>query len=199
MRKTLDPFKIIVLVFIIGVMAGMLIGGLCASNEVPEDVFFSVIGITKQICIGLAVLIVDLLCICALLIPVIDKHIDETGEATIGVIEDVTIHPHPNQPDDDEWLKKVRFSCTVSYKSDSKEYKKVFSPTALTSKRELYPVNIDKGNDIQIKYCKKLPSLSIIDIDVLKTELKNEQDKLKILYIIIPVIATALYIISIVK
>ena len=149
-------------------------------------------------CIGSMVLLVDLLCVCALHRPAFHKHIDETGETATGIIEDITIIPLPNQLDTDDWVKKVRYSFTVSYEAGSKKYMKKFSPTLQTSKREIYPLDVDKGNYIGIKYCKRLPGLSIIDVDALKAGMKTERERTRIFFIAVPVIITMLYIVSVI-
>ena len=195
--KKSDPFKFVVIFIAAGALVGVLTGVFCVAGDIPEEAFFAVINASLKICIGLMVLIVDLLCVWALLRPFIYNHIDRTGGTTYGKIEDVTVFPYPNQPDVDEWLKKVRYSCTVTYTAGGKTYKKEFSPSALISKRELYPLEFEKGNDVRIKYSKSHPSMSMLDIDVLKSGMKNERKRSRIIFALFAVVITIIYIVTV--
>ena len=96
-----------------------------------------------------------MLCIWGLFKPKLDRYIDKNGESVVGVIEDVREIPRPDQLNADEWTKKVRYACVISYKAGNREYKKEFPPTHLTSKKELYPFSLEVGNEISIKHLKK--------------------------------------------
>ena len=197
-KKALNSSKIIMLFIITGVIVGVLIGGFCVVTNTSEETFLTVTSTIIKVCIGLFVLTINILCLCALLRPVFINRIDERGKTTTGVIEDVVVLAHPNQLYVDEWMKKVRYSCTISYEADAKKYLKAFSTTALTSKRELFPLNISKGNNVPIKYCRRFPGMSIIDVDILKRSLKSEQKRYRVFFMIIPIVVTTFYIVSIV-
>ena len=196
MRK--NPIKIILIWIIIGIFIGTLIGIIGMSGHIPKDKFLSVTGMIVRLCLGAIVLLVDSLCIWALLRPTIIKYIDGNGKKIIGKIENITVIPHPNQLGEDKWIQKARFAFIVSYEVDSKKYCKEYAPTCLTSKKELYPQIIEIGEDIPIKYYKKAPQFSLIDINLLKTRLKNEQNNARVYFIMIPIIITFLYVIAII-
>lgn len=128
----------------------------------------------------------------------ISKYIDEHGTSTTGVIENVVTLTRPDQLRLDEWIKLSRYSITVSYEVNQKKYTKEFPPTILTSKRELYPHSIEKGDSIDLKYLKKNPNLSIVDIEVLKKETTSESENARIHLIMIPLIITVMFIIGVI-
>ena len=193
-----NPVKIILIWIITGVLIGTLIGIIGVIGHIPKDKFLSFTGMIIRLCLGAIVLLIDSLCIWALLRPTIIKHIDRNGEKIIGKIENITVIPHPDHLGEDNWIQKARFAFIVSYEVDSKKYCKEYSPTCLTSKKELYPQIIEIGEDIPIKYYKKAPQFSLIDINLLKNRLRNEQNNARIHFIMIPIILTSLYVIAII-
>ena len=193
-----NPIKIILMWIIIGILIGSLIGITGASGLIPNENYLSITSIVIELCVGAIVFLVDIFCIWALLRPTIIDYIDRNGESAIGKIKDIAVITHPNQLGEDDWVQKVRYSLTVSYKVCSKEYRKEYPPTCLTSKQELYPQIIEIGENIPIKYYKKAPQFSLIDINLLKNRLRNEQNNARVYFIMIPIILTFLYAIAII-
>ena len=193
-----NAFKMIVRFIIAGAVIGSVIGVVGLAGIIPGDKLETVTEITIKICIGLIVLIIDLLFAVGLCQPLIRRYIDRHGEQTNGVIEYINEIPRPDQLGLDEWVRKVRYSLTVKYYADSKEYSKEFPPTHLTSKRELYPLSFEEGKEISVKYLKIFPMLSILDLDVLKDAWNTENRNARIHLIMIPLIITAMYVNAIV-
>lgn len=192
------PIISIILWIIGGMIIGSFIGLLGYYRVLPENVYDTLSNFTIRLCIGLIVLIVDLLCAWGLIRPIINKYIDNHGESTTGCIDNVVSLTKPDQLQLDDWIKQSRYSFTVSYEVNNKKYTKEFPPTILTSKRELYPHNIDQGNSIEIKYLKNNPKLSIINIDMLKKGAFSEAENSRIHLIFIPLITTVTYIIGLI-
>jgi hypothetical protein len=80
----------------------------------------------------------------------------------------------------------------------SKKYRKEYSPTSLTSKRELYPQTIEVGAEIPIKYYKNAPFFSLIDVELIKEGIRKEQKNSKINFIMLPIIITMVYVIALI-
>ncbi|MCR5599166.1 MAG: hypothetical protein K6G33_00265 [Ruminococcus sp.] len=196
--KEKNSLKLMVLCILAGAFIGSLIGALGLSGVISGDKMMNVMSLTLKVCVSLIVLIIDLLFILGLCQPFLLKYIYNNGETTVGVIEYVREIPRPDQLFVDEWIIKVRYSCTIRYKANNKEYSKEFPPTHLTSKREMYPLTLDKNNEIPIRYLKRLPTLSAIDVDKIRTGRQNEAKNDKIYLIMIPSILTAVYITTII-
>ena len=194
MNKNKTPFKTIVISIIIGAVIGSLIGVLGVSGIIPKTFFESVTSMIIKLGIGLIILIIDLLFSLALLKPFLDRYIEKNGISTDGIIEDVQEIPYPDQLSADEWVRKVRYACIISYNVGTDLYKKEFPPTFLTSKRELYPFSFETGNKICIKYLKKFPSFALIDVEQIKTGQKKEHHDDLIHLIMLPLIITITYI-----
>lgn len=192
------PIISILIWIVAGIFVGSFIGALGYYRILPKSVYDPLSSITVKVCIGLIVLIVDLLCACGIIRPMISKYIDEHGTSTTGVIKNVVTLTRPDQLRLDEWIKLSRYSITVSYEVNQKKYTKEFPPTILTSKRELYPHSIEKGDSIDLKYLKKNPNLSIVDIEVLKKETTSESENARIHLIMIPLIITVMFIIGVI-
>lgn len=180
-----------------GILIGTLIGAAGASGLISKEHFLSVSGMIMKLCFGAIVLLIDSLCIWALLRSTITNYIDKNGKKVIGKIENITVIPRPDQIGVDNWTQKARFAFIISYEAGSKKYNKEYSPTCLTSRQELYPQIIEVGKDIPIKYDKRVPYFSLIDVNVLKTGLNNEQKKARVYFVAIPIIITLIYIIAI--
>lgn len=193
-----NPFKSIILCIIGGITLGTLIGVLGSFKVISQECFNAVSTITIWICLGLIVLIIDLFCLHGLLRPLLNQYIDRKGVLGAGIIENVTKIPHPNHIGMDSWVQEVRYSITISYIVNMKKYKKEFPPTILISKRELYPQTIEERNEVHIKYIKNIPSLSIIDVDILKCGAKDEQNEVRIWISIISIMITLAYVIAII-
>lgn len=191
-------FKKIIIGIGTGAVIGSLIGAMGYYGIIPREFRESVTYTTIQICIGLIVAIVDLLCIWGLVKQILDRYIDRHGESATGIIESLRELPHPDHFDDDEWIRPSRFACVVSYNTDKGKITKEYPPTPLTSKRELYPFAFKEDCDIPIKYLKKHPKLSIIDNDKLKAAYQIEHKKDIIHLVMIPTVITALYIFALV-
>ena len=189
----------IVRFIIAGAVIGSLIGVMGLVGIIPGNELETVTEITIKICIGLIVLIIDLLFAFGLCQPLIRRFIDRHGEQTNGIIKYMNEIPRPDQLGLDEWVRKVRYSLTVKYYADSKEYSKEFPPTHLTSKRELYPISFEEGKEIPVKYLKLFPALSILDLDILKNAWNIENRNARIHLMMIPLIITVVCIIVIVK
>lgn len=192
------PIISIMLWIIGGMIIGSFIGALGYYRVLPENVYNTLSSFTIRLCIGLIVLIVDLLCAWGLIRPIVNKYIDNHGESTTGYIDNVVTLTKPDQLQADDWIKQSRYSFTISYEVNQKKYTKEFPPTILTSKRELYPHNIDQGNSIELKYLKSNPKLSIINLDVLKKGAAFESENVRIHLIFIPLIITVIYIIGLI-
>ena len=190
-------FKITVIWIISGMLIGSLIGVLGLSGLIPTDHFLSVTGWIIRLCFGAIVLLIDCLCIWALVRPIVLRYIDRHGIPTIGKIEDVTVIPRPDQLGKDAWVQKVRFVFHVSYQVDARTYRKEYAPTCLTSRQALYPQTVVIGEDIPLRYHPKKPDFSLIDIPVIKDGLETEQKKARPYLTAIPVVITMIYIIAI--
>lgn len=191
-------FKMIVKFIIAGAIIGSVIGVMGLVGIIPGDRLETVTEITIKICIGLIVLIIDLLFALGLCQPLIRRYIDKNGKQTNGLIEYVNELPRPDQFGLDKWIRKVRYSLTVKYCADSKEYSKEFPPTHLTSMRELFPLSFEEGKEIPVKFLKRFPMLSILDLDILKDARNTENRNARIHLIMIPLIITTMYIIAII-
>lgn len=161
---------------------------------IPERLREAVSGGIIKLCLGLIVLIVDLLCILGLIQPYLSRRIDINGEKTASVIQSVDALPLPTQINESELTQKARFSITASYRVGGKDYKKQFPPTVLTNRRELYPVLLEEGESLPIKYSKKHPRFAIIDIEPIKSGAVRETETARIHLILIPLIITAAYL-----
>lgn len=193
-----NHIKKIIIGITIGIIIGSIIGALGFYGIIPREFRESATYTTIKLCIGLIVLIVDLFCVWGIIKPITDKHIDKNGESEMGIIESVRTIPHPKHLSEDEWSRPSRLACVVSYNTDKGKITKEFPPTPLTSERELYPFSFEEGNEIPIKYLKKHPKLSIINNDKLKAAYKVEHSNDVIHLVIIPLIATALYILALI-
>ena len=176
---------------IAGFIIGSLIGALGYFKIIPKE-FAEMIPSTT---IGLIVLIIDLLFIWAWIYHFLRRYVNKYGISTTGTIKSVRELPHPKELNVDEWCRKVRYSCIISYKVGTKEYNKEFPPTCLTSKQELYPLVIEDDTEIEIKYMNKFPNISFIDNEKLKEGYQAEHQNDIIHLIMIPLIITAVYII----
>ena len=179
---------------LIGLTFGSLIGSLGYFGILSRDRYDTLSNFTIIICIGLIITIIDLLFFRAIIYRIIINNIEKNGTTTSGKIEEISIIPHPSQLYADEWTKKSRYVLKVSYKAGLKTYKKEFPPTALVSKQELYPVLLEKGSIIELKYSKKRPSFCIIDIDALKEESDLKAKISNAFLLIIPLIITITYL-----
>lgn len=193
-----NPIIITLIWIITGILIVTIIEIIGVFLNIPKDNFLSATDMIIRLCLGVIVILVDSLCIWALLRPIMIKCIDRNGVRIMGKIEDVTIIPRPDQLGEDDWVQKVRFVFIVSYEVDSKKYCKEYTPTCLTSKQELYPQIVEIGEDIPIKYYKKAPKMSLIDINLLKSRLQNEQNNARVHLIMIPIIITLVYVIAII-
>lgn len=191
-------FKTIIICMAVGIIVGSIIGAMGYYGIIPREFRESVTYTTIKICIGLIILIVDLLCVWGLIKPIIDKHIDKNGESATGIIESVREIPHSKHFSEDEWSRPSHFACVISYSTDKGKITKEFTPTPLTSKREMYPFSFEEGNEIPIKYLKNHPKLSVINIDKLKAAYKSEHSNDIIHLVMIPTIITVLYILAII-
>ena len=177
-----------------GAVVGSLIGALGVLRIIPKDTFESAVGITIRICIGLIVLILDVLCIWALVRPGLIGYIKQNGETTEGIIAYVHEIPRPDQIREDAWIRRVRFVCTVLYHVNGKDYKVEFPPTPLTSRQALYPFSFEPEKMIPVQYLRRFPRLSRIALPQIQAEEKAEQQRNRIVFIVIPLILTALYV-----
>lgn len=192
-----NPIIITLIWIITGILIVTIIETIGVLLNIPKDNFLSATSILIRLCLGAIVLLVDSLCIWGLLRPIMIKCIDRNGIRIMGKIENVTVIPRPDQLGEGDWVQKARFAFIVSYEVDSKKYCKEYTPTCLTSKQELYPQIIEIGEDIPIKYYKKAPKMSLIDINLLKSGLQNEQNNARVHLIMIPIIITLVYVIAI--
>lgn len=192
-----NPIIITLIWIVTGILIVTIIETIGVLLNIPKDNFLSATSILIRLCLGAIVLLVDSLCIWGLLRPIMIKCIDRNGIRIMGKIENVTVIPRPDQLGEGDWVQKARFAFIVSYEVDSKKYCKEYTPTCLTSKQELYPQIIEIGEDIPIKYYKKAPKMSLIDINLLKSGLQNEQNNARVHLIMIPIIITLVYVIAI--
>lgn len=181
---------------LIWIVAGILVSSFIAALVYYRIFPKSISSVTIKACIGLIILIVDTFCAWGVIRPIISKYIDDHGSSTTGVIENVAVLTRPDQLRVDEWIKQSRYSFTISYKVNQKRYTKEFPPTILTSKCELYPQSINKGDSVGLKYLKKNPNLSLIDIEVLKKGAALEAENARIHLIMIPLMITVIFIIG---
>lgn len=187
-------FKMILIWILTGILIGSLIGVIGVFGLIPTEHFLQVTNLIITLCIGVIVLLIDCLCIWALIRPAITNRIDRNGAKAIGKIENITVIPRPDQIDEDHWIQKARFALIVSYEVGAQKYSKEFSPTCLTSRQELYPQVIDVGEKIPVKYSERFPRFSLLDVNVLKAGLKKEQKGSKVYFIMIPIVITLVYV-----
>ena len=86
----------------------------------------------------------------------------------------------------------------AKYHARGKEYRKVFSSQHPASRQALYPVSLEEGQEIPVKYPERFPALAVLDPDGLKRVWYTENKKTKIPVIMILMIITTLYVIAIV-
>jgi len=194
MRLKNNPFRMILIWIVFGAVIGSLIGALGVLRIIPKDTFESAVGITIRICIGLIVLILDLLCIWALLRPRLIGYIKQHGETAEGIIAYVHEIPRPDQLREDAWIRKARFVCTVLYHVNGKDYKVEYPPTPLTSRQAMYPFSFEPEKVIPVQYLRRFPQLSCIALPQIQAAEQAEQQRNRIVFIVIPLILTALYV-----
>ena len=90
-----NHIKRIIIGITIGIIVGSIIGALGFYGVIPREFRDSTTYATVKMCIGLIVLIVDLLCVWGRIKPIIDKHIDKNGKSATGTIESVRVISHP--------------------------------------------------------------------------------------------------------
>ena len=61
-----------------------------------------------------------------------------------------------------------QFFVTVKYHAHGKEYRKVFSSQHPASRQALYPVSLEEGQEIPVKYPERFPALAVLDPEGLK-------------------------------
>ena len=120
------PVISIILWIIGGIFIGSFIGALGYYRVLPENVYNTLSSFTIRLCIGLIVLIVDLLCVWGLIRPIVNTYIDNHGESTIGFIDNVVTLTKPDQLQADDRIKQSRYSFTVSYEVNQKNTQKSF-------------------------------------------------------------------------
>ena len=188
------PFKVLYIYIITGFIIGSLISVFGFFKIIPKE-FAEMIPSTV---LGLIVLIIDLLFIWAWIYHLLRRYVHKNGISTTGIIKSVIELPHPKELNVDEWCRKVRYSCIISYKAGTKEYNKEFPPTCLISKQELYPFVLEKNTEIEIKYMNKIPKISFIDNEKLTAGYQAEHQNDIIHLIMIPLIVTVVYVILLV-
>ena len=57
-----------------------------------------------------------------------------------------------------------------------------------------YPLSLEEGQEIPVKYPDKIPALSLLDSDILKDARNSENKRSRISILMIPLIMTAVYI-----
>ena len=187
--------KAILLWILIGAVIGSGIGVLGVTGVIPGRKMMQVTGWTIRICLGLIVLLADVLCIWALIRRKILAAVEKNGMSAAGTVTAVREIPHPAHLNDDDWVRKAMFVFTVSYQAGGRTVTKEFTPTALLSRRELYPLQAEIGSSLPVKYSRKHPGLSLIDVDVIKQRMREDQQRSAKFFVIIPVILTAAWIV----
>ena len=185
------PFKKLFAVIIAGVIIGSLIGSLGLFRIIPKGSAETI----PLIAVGLIVLIIDCFCIRGCILYFLRRYVYRNGISVKGIIRSATELPLPKELNNDEWCRRVRYSCIISYKAGAKEYNKEFPPTCLTSKQELYPFAIEHNAEIEIRYMKTFPGISFIDNEKLKAGDQAEHKFDIIGLSMIPLTITAFYII----
>jgi|GEM_PF-2810231 len=194
----IKPLKELAIGILGGIAIAALICALIRSGLIAKESHEALIKTTVKVCIGLIVLIVDLLCAWGLLRPVLTAYIERNGVDSEGKIESVQTIAAPNRASADAWSDSMRFSLKFSYTVAGKRYTKEFPPTPLISKRELYPNPLVVGETIKLKCCEKFPRLALIDIEALRTRERDEARRTRIHLIMLPLIITAVYIMAII-
>lgn len=189
-----SPIKTTLIWILIGAAVGSLLGVAGLLGLISGDTLLKASSLTIKICIGLIVLIVDTLCITALIRQHIYRVIDKNGQTVTGRIETMRAISRPDQLAVDQWQRKSLFSFTVSYEAEGRTITKEFPPTPLTSRQELYPFSPDEGDEIDIRFLQGHPRMSIIDLEAIKKSTKAEQEGSRIHFIAIPFILTIVYI-----
>ena len=88
--------------------------------------------------------------------------------------------------------KRSEISCT------RKRIPQGFFSQHPASRQALYPVSLEEGQEIPVKYPERFPALAVLDPDGLKRVWYTENKKSKIPVIMISMTITALYVIAIV-
>lgn len=91
------PIISILIWIVVGILVSSFIGALGYYRILPKSVYDTLSSVTIKICIGLIVLIVDLLCAWGVIRPIISKYIDDHGGSTTGVIDNVVTLTRPDQ------------------------------------------------------------------------------------------------------
>lgn len=187
----IKPLKELAIGILGGIAIAALICALIRSGLIAKESHEALIKTTVKVCIGLIVLIVDLLCAWGLLRPALTAYIERNGVDSEGKIESVQTIAAPNRAFADEWIDSMRFSLRISYTVAGKRYTKEFPPTPHICKRELYPNSLEVGETLKLKCCEKFPSFALIDIDAIKTREQADSKKSRIHLIMLPLIITA--------
>ena len=177
---------------------GLLIGsaiGICGYLRIiPKGVMQGI----PAIAVGLGVIIIDLLFVWGLINRVRNIGIYKKGIPTTGRIDEVTETPHPKDLLEDEFCRRCSYVCVISYSALGREYRKELPPTCYISKKELYPFEFVKGNEIPVKISEKHPAFLVIDIDKLARSYRAIAKNDLFFLISIPVTVTLLFVIALI-
>lgn len=186
--------KLITQWIILGAVIGSIIGVLGVLGVIPGDKLLDMAGQAFWGGIGLIVLIIDALCVWALIRPFMSYGIERKGKAITGKISDIETIVRPDQIGVGEWMQKCRFVLSVTYEVEGVVYTKKFDPTCLTSRQELYPLVLEKDSDIPLKYRRKNPRKVIIDNETITKGICEEQKTNRKAMIIVPLALTLTYV-----
>jgi len=202
MRKPLSP-RYFLYCILIGALIGSCIGlwGVFSSLGENEEQLLSerenvtnVVHIVIAVCIGLIVLMIDLLCIWGAIRPLFMRKIAQNGVLTTGTITEMRVIPHPSALNADEWVQKMMFALVIAYETENGRISKEFSPTCLTSRQALYPQEMEVGAEIAVRYHRRFPKIAVIANEKLLAGQQKESAAGRPLFIAVPVLITTLFL-----
>lgn len=194
MKQKHTACKAILLWIFAGCVIGSLIGLIGAAGILPESMLRTLTGWTIRICTGIIVLLVDGLCIWALIRRRLMYNIAQNGASAVGTVTAVREIPHPADLNADVWTRRVRFVFTVSYPAGTAVYEKEFPPTCLLSRQALYPVQAEEGSKLPVRYHLKHPRMSLIDVDAIADGTQKEQQNAAKFFVLVPVLLTTVWL-----
>ena len=185
-------------IFLSSIVIGFIIGTVIS---ILEKLKITNIGsnIIIVISLGFAIAIICSVCLISLINTYMNRYVSKKGVKTNAKIEDVSRIMNPkNFSDDNEWCQNARYVLKISYEVNKKIIIKELAPTPEISKQKLYPIAFSKGENIPIRYNKRIPYFSIIDNEFLVNKTLEEQKSSRKYVVITPILLTMIYFLSVI-